>query len=133
MKKVIEFLNENINGDFATVEGEKPKVRPFQFMFEEDGKFYFCTANNKQVYRQLMTNPNAEFSSTSPKFAWVRLSGEVKFTDDIKIKERIIEHSGMVKSVYKTADNPIFEAFYIEHGSAVLSDFSGQPPTVIEF
>lgn len=133
MKEVIKFLNENNNGFFATVEDRKPKVRPFQFMLEEDGKFYFCTNNTKEVYKQLKANPNAEFSSTTPNFAWVRLSGEVKVTDDLKIKEKVIESSELVKSIYKTADNPIFEVFFIEHGAAVLADFSGQPPRVLEF
>ena len=131
MKEAIDFIKENNNGFFATVEDGKPKVRPFQFMFEEGGRFYFGTNNTKEVYRQLKTNPYAEFSSTAPKFAWIRLSGEVKFTDDLKIKEKVIECSGMVKSIYKTADNPIFEVFYIEHGAAVLADFSGQPPRVL--
>lgn len=133
MQEVSKFLQENITGCLATVEDGKPKARPFQFMFEEEGKFFFCTNNTKDVFKQLQVNPYVEFSSTSPKFAWVRLSGKAQFSSDLQIKEKVLETSGLVKSIYKTADNPIFEVFYIEHGTAILADFSGQPPKTIEF
>jgi uncharacterized pyridoxamine 5'-phosphate oxidase family protein len=133
MQEVVGFLKENITGCLATVDNEKPKVRPFQLMMEDGNKFYFCTNNTKDVYKQIKANPYIEFTSQSPKFAWVRLSGEAKFTSDLKVKEKVIEASGLVKSIYKTADNPIFEVFYIEHGTAILADFSGNPPKEIKF
>ncbi len=33
----------------------------------------------------------------------------------------------IVKSQYGTADNPIFEVFYLEKAMAVIADFSGNP------
>lgn len=133
MKEVVEFLQGNISGVLATVEEGKPKARPFQFMFEENGKFFFCTSNEKAVYKQMQANPYVEFTSTSPQFAWVRLSGEVKFTSSIADKEKVLSVSGLVKSIYQTANNPIFEVFFIEHGKAILADFSGQPPKAFNF
>lgn len=133
MKQAVKFLQENISGFLATVEGSKPKVRPFQFMLEEGGRLYFSTNNTKDVYKQLKANPWCEFSSCSPNFAWIRLSGEARFSDDLDIKEKILAASPLVKSIYQTADNPIFEIFYIEHGNAILADFSGQPPHKVEF
>lgn len=133
MQEAVKFLKENVNGFLATVEGTKPKVRPFQFMLEDNGKLFFCTSNTKDVCKQLKTNPYVEFSSVTPAFAWIRLNGEVKFSNDVRIKEQILENNGLVKSIYQTADNPIFEIFYIEHGTAILADFSGQPPKTINF
>lgn len=133
MQEVVKFLQENITGFLATVENGKPKVRPFQFMLEDGGKLFFCTSNTKDVFKQLKANPFVEFSSSSPKFAWIRLSGKVEFSKDLEIKEKVLENSDLVKSIYKTADNPIFEIFYIEHGTAIFADFSGQPPKTINF
>jgi uncharacterized pyridoxamine 5'-phosphate oxidase family protein len=127
MKEVGKFLSENPMGFMATVENGEPRVRPFGFMFEENGKFYFCTNNTKEVYRQLTANPVAEFSTVSSTFVWVRLRGSIKFTEDIKVKEKILAGNEMVKSIYLRADNPIFKVFYIEQGNAVITDFSGQP------
>ena len=133
MEEVVKFLNENKMGNLATVENGEPRVRPWGFMFEEDGKFYFCTANTKDVYKQLKSTPFVEFTATSSQFGWVRLRGEIKFCIDLKIKEKVLKTVPMVESMYKTADNPIFEVFFIEHGTAIMADFSGQPSKNFEF
>lgn len=133
MKDVVEFLQANITGVLATVEAGKPKARPFQFMFAEEGKFFFCTSNTKEVYKQLQADPYVEFCSTSPSFAWIRLSGEAQFSNSLTDKEKVLAASGLVKTIYQTADNPTFEVFYIEHGQAILADFSGQPPKTFNF
>lgn len=39
----------------------------------------------------------------------------------------------MLKDLYQTPDNPVFKAFYIEHGKAVIDDFSPEPPRTYEF
>jgi len=133
MNEVIEFLNANPVGCLGTVDNGKPRVRPFQFMFEQDDKFYFCTANTKDVFKQLQAIPFVEFSSTSKDFVTVRLRGEVKFSPDLKIKERIIANNELVRSIYETPDNPALETFYLEHGQAIMFDFSGQPPKIFDF
>jgi len=46
----------------------------------------------------------------------------------LNIKAEVIEHSPLVKSIYKTPDNPTFEIFYLENAKAIIADFSGQPP-----
>ncbi len=127
MEQVIKFLKENSMGNLATVENGEPRVRPWGFMYEEGGKLFFCTANTKDVYKQLKATPFVEFTATSSQFAWVRIRGEIKFCDDIKVKEKVLKAQPMVESKYKTADNPIFEVFYIEHGTAILADFSAPP------
>ncbi|MCB2360373.1 pyridoxamine 5'-phosphate oxidase family protein [Clostridium estertheticum] len=129
MNEVIKFLKENPVQYFATIGLDgKPKVRPFQFMIEQDEKLYFCTNNQKDVFEQIKKYPYIEVTTSSPRFEWIRLSGKVVISKDIEIKKIIIKTSDLVKSLYKTAENPIFEIFYIEDAKAVISDFSGNPP-----
>lgn len=133
MKEVIEFLNSNPMGSLATAEDNKPQLRPWGFMLEQDGKLWFCTSNTKPVFKQLQNNPAIAFCSTSKEMVTVRLTGTVHFSQDALIKQAIINHSDLVKSIYQTADNPRFEVFYLEHGEAILSDFSGKPPKQFSF
>lgn len=134
MKEMIEFLNQNPTGSLATVNTNgEPRVRPFQFMLEQDGKLYFCTANTKNVYRQMKSNPSFEFTVTSPAMVTLRVRGKAQFEENLPIKEKILESNDLVRSIYQKADNPIFEIFFINCGEAVLSDFSGQPPRSILF
>ena len=132
MKEVIDFLSANQMGSLATVEDGKPRVRPWGFMLAQDGKLWFCTSNNKDVFHQLQKNPAIEFTSSTAEFVTIRVRGEVIFSNDMGMK-KIVESHPMVKSVYQTAENPLFEIFFLEHGKAVISDFSGQPPRIFEF
>lgn len=134
MEEVIKFLKENRIGFLASVDNGRPRVRPFGFMLEEKGKLYFCTNTTKEVYKQLKSIPYIEFSCTNKEFnTWLRLSGQITFSDDREMKEKIIESNDLLKNVYKTADNPIFTIFYLEHGSASIWSFSEQTPKRFEF
>ena len=54
MNKVVEFLNTNPVQYLATVGRDgKAKCRPFMFAGELDGKLWFCTNNQKDVYKDL--------------------------------------------------------------------------------
>ena len=130
MNEVIKFLKENPVQYFATVgKYNKAKVRPFQFMIEDGGKLWFCTNSEKDVYAEIQANPYVEVCVSTPKFEWMRLNGKAVFKNDMDIKEKIIEASPLVKSLYQSATNPIFEVFYLDEAKATIADFSGNPPT----
>ena len=96
MKKIIDFLIANPVQFLATVGLDgKPKVRPFQFMLEEEGKLWFCTGNKKDVYAELQKQPYIELSVTSSDNAWLRLSAKVKFENNHAVKCKIIEQNGL--------------------------------------
>ncbi|OPZ60941.1 MAG: Pyridoxamine 5'-phosphate oxidase [Deltaproteobacteria bacterium ADurb.Bin510] len=134
MQAVIDFLNANPSGFMATLEGDQPRVRPFLFLKAEAGRFYWCTGRGKPVWEQLQANPHVEFSSSNAEPVWVRISGQVEFCGDQAVKQTIFESlPPYVQAIYQSADNPVFEVIYLEHGQASLSDFSGQPARVFEF
>jgi uncharacterized pyridoxamine 5'-phosphate oxidase family protein len=133
MQNVIQFLNENPNGFLATMEHGKQKVRPMDFMMEENKMLYFNTNSLKDVYKQLMENPFVEYASVSKDLVTVRISGEIQFCEDIEIKEKVLNIYEAVKKGYKTAQNPIYKVFYIKHGFIMVSDFSGQPAKKMSF
>ncbi len=128
MKKVVEFLTANPVQYLATVGRDgKPKCRPFMFCFERDGRLWFCTSNQKEVYRETLADPNVELSVSSPEYAWLRLSGRVVYENNLAVKKACMNFP-IVKSVYQTADNPTFEVFYLQDVSGTIADFSGEPP-----
>ena len=128
MNEVTAFLQENPVQYLATVGRDgKAKCRPFMFCFEQDGKLWFCTNNQKDVYKDMQANPYIEVSISSPSYAWIRLSGRAVFENNMAVKEGCMNNP-IVKSQYQTADNPIFTVFYLADARAVISDFSGNPP-----
>ena len=128
MKKVTEFLNENPVQYLATVGRDgKAKCRPFMFAGELDGRLWFCTNNTKEVYKDMQANPEIEISVSSPSYAWLRLHGRAIFENNMAAKEMCMQNP-IVKGQYDSADNPIFEVFYLEDPHGVIADFSGEPP-----
>lgn len=132
MSDVIKFLEENSLIYLATsgLDGNA-KVRPILFYFEEDEKPYFCTANTKPMFKELDANPNCEMVVATPEFAWLRIAGKVEFTDSLDLKQKVIDSNELVKALYETADNPLFEVFTVT-GKATIADFSGNPPKSYE-
>lgn len=134
MKEALEILyDQSAIGYLATVDNGKPKVRPWGFMFEENGRLYFCTASNKDVYQQLTTIPYIEYSKTTKDMVWVRVSGEIHFDESMRIREKIFERAPMLKQLYQSPDNPIFKVFYLEHGKATIDSFSSDQQKTFEF
>lgn len=128
MNEVIKFLNENPVQYLATIGRDgKAKCRPFMFAGEMDGKLWFCTNHQKEVYKDMQKNPYVEVSVSSPTYAWIRLHGKVIFVDNYAVKEMCIANP-IVKGQYQTANNPIFEVFYLDQAEAIIADFSGNPP-----
>ena len=128
MNEVIKFLNENPVQYLATVGRDgKAKCRPFMFAGEKDGRLWFCTNNQKDVYADMQANPYIEVSVSSPAYAWIRLGGRAVYENNMAVKEMCMENP-IVKGQYQTAGNPVFEVFYLADAHAVIADFSGQPP-----
>ena len=83
--------------------------------------------NTKDVYKDMLANPEVEVSVSSPEYAWIRLHGKAVFEDNKSVKEGCMNNP-IVKGQYQTADNPIFEVFYLENPHGLIADFSGNPP-----
>ena len=60
MEKAFIFLAKHKDVAFATIEGDRPKIRVFQIMKRENNTLYFATAPHKEVYRQLQLCPFVE-------------------------------------------------------------------------
>lgn len=130
MQRVFEFLEENPLQYLATVGTDgKPKVRPFLLLFREGGNLYFSTGAKKDVYAELLANPYLEISVSTMK-RWLRIRGRAEWVEERALKERALDASPLVKSIYKSGDNPLLKVFYVAEAEAVLDDFNGLHHTV---
>jgi uncharacterized pyridoxamine 5'-phosphate oxidase family protein len=135
LQKTLTFLQECKTFYLATVDGDKPRVRPFGLALEHEGKLWFGTANTKEVYRQLKTNPRVEISATSPSMEWIRLSGQAVFDSNHDVKCKAFELLPMLGNIYQGVDDPVFEVFYLADAEVIFHSFStyGQTPEIHRF
>lgn len=125
-----EILKKSPNGVLATQDGDKVKTRYFQFLFCDGKKVYFCTANDKPVFKQLKANSNVSFCVTPPDFNPVMsINGQVVFVNDLALKNRALDENPSIKGIYQSGDNPIFEMFYIDTEEIETFDFAQGPQT----
>ena len=118
------FLKENLNGIFTTVEDGKPKSRAFKFLFSDGKKVYFSTENTKAVNKQIKENPNVSFCVHKPDFSYVlSISGKATLVNDVNLKAGTLDEYPALKEMFKTPNNPILELFYVDVEEVDTFDF----------
>lgn len=124
VQKVYDFLKQAKVFFVSTEDGMEPKVRPFGFTMIYQGKLYFCTNNQKPVYRQLQKNPNIEICACIDT-EWVRIKGKAVFDKDMEAKKQVFIADPGMSGLYK-AEDEIFEVFYLADASAAFCDMAGK-------
>ncbi len=131
MKTAFEFLKANPVFHIATVDGDKARVRPFGFKMKRNNTLYFCTGKAKNVYKQMVQNPNIEISGMGTEGIWLRIRGKIAFDDSREAKAQAIEESPNLLNIYKKgADDENFVTLYFTEAVATLYSFSEAPKTL---
>ncbi len=130
MEEVREFLKEARVYYLATVDNNKPKVRPFGTVEIFEGKLYIQTGKVKDVSKQIAKNPYVELCAFD-NGKWIRVSGKLVRDERIEAKEYMLDQNPELKGMYK-ADDDNTEVLYSEEGVATIYSFT-EPPRVIKF
>ena len=130
MKEVWEFLKEAGVYYLATVDGNKPKVRPFGTIEIFKDKLYIQTDKKKDVYKQILSNSNVELCAFKDG-KWIRLSGELVPDDRIEAKKDMLDKNPSLRGMYNENDDNTI-VLYFKNAKAVISSFT-EAPKVIEF
>jgi uncharacterized pyridoxamine 5'-phosphate oxidase family protein len=128
MNSAFEFLKANPVFHFATVDGVKARVRPFGFTMKRNNKLYLCTNKTKDVFKQLVKNPDVELSGMGADMTWLRVSGKVAVDDSRDAKVQAFKEAPNLLQIYpKGADDETYVTFYFVEGQAKLYSFGGPP------
>lgn len=127
MNRVFEFLTEVGTYYIATVDGDKPRVRPFGAHVLFEGRIYFCTNSKKEVYRQLKANSAFEISGTNKNKEWIRIKADAVFDSRKEAKEAFLEAVPFLNGLYGDGGEhaEVFEVFYADNMNAELASFTG--------
>ena len=96
-------------------------------MFEEDGKLWFCTSNQKEVYRELQKQSYVELCASDGTMSWLRLEGKAAFTDNLAAKIKVFKIDPLVNGIYNEPANPAFEVFYLKDLKASIHEIGKSP------
>ena len=126
--KVYYFLNDAQTYYLATVEGTKPRVRPFGTLLLRDGKLYIETGKSKDVSKQISENPFVEICAFL-NGSWIRIAAELVEDDDRGVKVAMLEKMPSLKAMYDPDDGNM-QMFYLKDATATISSFTAEPEVI---
>ena len=131
MSKINDFLSETRVFYLATVDGNVPKLRPLGSHTEMDGKLLFAVGDFKDVYKQMLANPNVEIVACKANGHWLRYSGKAVFETDPKYAQAILDESPHLKHIYNDETGYKMMCFYIEDAKAVEIEVMGEGESLL--
>ncbi len=128
MNEVYEFLKKCGIFYLATVDGDKPRVRPFGAVNIYEGKLYIQTGKRKNVSKQMQINPYIEICGFLDG-KWLRIEGEVVRDDRREAKASMLDKNPSLRGMYSEDDDNT-EVLYLEKAKAMLYSFTEEPKEI---
>ena len=130
MKEVQEFLKNAGVYYLATVDNNKPRVRPFGTAEIFEDHLYIQTGKSKNVAKQIEENPYVELCAFKDG-KWIRVSGKLVRDDRVEAKKDMLDKNPDLRNMYDENDDNT-EVLYFESATAIIYSFTSAPK-VIEF
>ena len=128
MERVCKFLKEAGTYYIATIDGDKPRVRPFGTIHIFNGRLYIQSGKRKDFAKQVEKNPNVEVCAFKDG-EWLRLSGKLVCDDDRAARVSMLEAYPELKAMYDPDDGNT-AVYYFEDAKAVFCSFTKAPEIV---
>ncbi len=128
MKEVYDFLKTCSEFYIATIDEDKPRVRPFGALNIFEDKLYLETAKSKKVSKQIQINPNIEICGCKDG-KWLRVSAKAIRDDRIEAKQSMLDANPVLKNLYSAKDDNT-EVLYLKDAKGVFYSFTEEPHTV---
>ena len=124
IEKVINYLNKASVFYVTTIDGNKPKCRPFSFKMEHNGTIYFGAGTFKDVYRQLQSNPNIEICA-SHGGGFMRYYGKASFVSDSNLEAYALASLPMLNDIYNDETGYHLGMFFIDDAVVEFRSLQG--------
>lgn len=128
MKEVYDFLTKCVTFYIATIDGDKPRVRPFGVVNIFEDKLYIQTGKSKNVSKQIQKNPNVEICAFT-EGKWLRVESKLVRDDRREAKQSMLDANPMLKKMY-SADDDNTEVLYLTNATATFYSFTDEPKII---
>ncbi|WP_073587843.1 pyridoxamine 5'-phosphate oxidase family protein [Anaerocolumna xylanovorans] len=125
MEKTYEFLKKCGTYYLATLDGDKPRVRPFGTAHIFEGKLYIETGKVKNVSKQMHANPKIEISAFT-EGKWIRVEATAVEDGRIEAQQSLLNEYPSIQGMYKAGDGNT-EVWYLKDATATINSFGGEP------
>lgn len=128
MQRICDFIKNAGVYFLATIDEDRPRVRPFGTIHIIDGKLCFLTGKCKSVSHQLHDDPTIELSAYKDG-QWIRVQAHAIEDPRIEAQEAMLQAYPDLRGMYTPGDGNT-EIFKLESGVAVIYSFTAAPVTI---
>ena len=128
MQVVYEFLKKCGTYYLATIDDDRPRVRPFGTAHIFENKLYIQTGKKKSVSMQMKKNPNIEICAMDGG-QWIRIQAAAVEDDRVEAKQSMLDAYPNLKNMYSATDDNT-QVLYLENAVATISSFTGEPKEI---
>jgi uncharacterized pyridoxamine 5'-phosphate oxidase family protein len=128
MKEVYDFLKKAGTYYLATIDGNRPRVRPFGTINIFEDKLYIQTGRKKNVSKQIMKNPHIEICAMLGD-KWIRIEATVVDDKRVEPKESLLANYPRLLKMYDAEDENT-QVFYLKNATATIYSYTGQPQEI---
>jgi len=128
MQTVLDFLKKAGTYYIATVDGDRPRVRPFGTINLFEGRLYIQTGLKKDVARQIAANPKVEICACDGG-TWLRVAATLVEDNRAEAQQSMLDAYPSMQGMYAVNDGNNV-VYYLKDAVATFYTFGGEPREV---
>lgn len=129
MKEIYEFIKSCACYYIATIEGDKPHVRPFGTILLWEDKLYIQSGHKKDFAKQVLANPKVEICAFNGKGEWLRVQATLVCDPRVEAKKAMLDDYQELRAMYDENDDNT-AVYYLKDGKATFCSFLNTSRTV---
>lgn len=127
MEKTFDFLKNRTKVNFvATIDGDRPSLRPFGDPVLFNGHIYALTNAQKNVAKQIAANNHVCIVAYDGE-EWIRINCElINESGNIEAKKAVIAEFDWAEEAGYTLDSPDFVLYRFANATAIIYNEDGE-------
>ena len=131
-EEAIDLIRDAGFGLLATVEDNKPKVRPMMPYLTDDNEILVALLGRSRTINEVKKNPQVEICFVDRKMWYCRVSGKAKISDDETKKAILWDNIPMLKQYFGGISDPNFVLLTMDIDSAEAMTPHQREPEIID-
>lgn len=128
MQTVHDFLKKVDTYYLATVDGDRPRVRPFGTINLFEDRLYLQTDKKKDVSKQITANPKVELCAFDGEI-WIRIAATLVEDNRTEAQESMLTAYPSLREMYAVNDGNNV-VYYLKDIIATFYTSDGEPKVV---
>lgn len=130
---IIDLVKDAGFGCLATIEENKPKVRPMMPFLTDEGVLLLAVLSHSRTITQIQKNPFVEICYLDRKMCFSRISGQAQVSTDLEKKQVVWNNIPMLRQYFSSPEDPHYVLLEITTDSIESMTPAQKHPDIHQF